>query len=121
LLARGPKPRIELWPEEGDSREEFMDRGVEDLTKYRHNVSQITEGHLFSGFDWLPANPRTIAKGGMPMTDMSKPTSSERKVRFEGRVLTDHELDAISGGQLSSMVSQVIKNFGEALKASGRS
>jgi len=54
------------------------------------------------------------------MTDMRKPTSSERKVRFEGRVLSNDELDAISGGQLSSMVSQVIKTFGEALKASGR-
>jgi bacteriocin-like protein len=53
------------------------------------------------------------------MIDTSKPTSSERKIRFESRVLTDDELDAISGG-LSSMVSQVIKTFGEAVKASGR-
>jgi bacteriocin-like protein len=53
------------------------------------------------------------------MTDMRKPTSSERKVRIEGRVLSNDELEAISGG-LSSMVSQVIKTFGEAVKASGR-
>ena len=52
------------------------------------------------------------------MTDMSKPTSSERKVRFESRVLTDDELDAISGG--SGMVSQVLKNFGEAAEAAAR-
>jgi hypothetical protein len=52
------------------------------------------------------------------MPDMSKPTSSERKVRFESRVLTDDELDAISGRL--SMVSQVIKSLGEAAKASGR-
>jgi bacteriocin-like protein len=54
------------------------------------------------------------------MTDMRKPTSSERKVRFEGRVLTDDELDAISGGQLSSMVSEVIKNFGGAVQTAAR-
>jgi len=53
------------------------------------------------------------------MKDMRKPTSSERKVRIEGRVLSNDELEAISGG-LSSMVSQVIKTFGEAVKASGR-
>jgi hypothetical protein len=51
------------------------------------------------------------------MKDTSKPTSSERKVRFEGRVLTDDELDTISAG---SMVSQVIKNFGAALQSTGR-
>jgi bacteriocin-like protein len=34
--------------------------------------------------------------------------------------LTDDELDAISGGQLSCMVSQVIKNFGGALQSAGR-
>jgi hypothetical protein len=52
------------------------------------------------------------------MTDMNKPTGSERKVRFEGRDLTDDELDAISGGW--SGVSEVMKNFGGALNTAAR-
>ncbi len=53
------------------------------------------------------------------MTDVRKPTNSERKVRFEGRVLTSDQLDAVSGG-LSSMVSEVLKNFGSAVNTSAR-
>ncbi|MGY8685395.1 hypothetical protein Q2941_47900 [Bradyrhizobium sp. UFLA05-153] len=53
------------------------------------------------------------------MTDIRKPTSSERKVRFEGRVLSNDELEAVSGG-LGSAVSEVLKNFGGALNTSAR-
>ena len=58
------------------------------------------------------------------MTQMSKPISLELNV-LQDRDLKDDELDAISGGDvkaesqiqqtLSTMVSDVIKNFGGAM------
>ena len=63
------------------------------------------------------------------MTQMSKPISLELNV-LQDRDLKDDELDAISGGDvkaesqiqqtLSSMVSDVIKNFGGAMQAAAR-
>jgi hypothetical protein len=63
------------------------------------------------------------------MTQMSKPISLELNV-LQDRDLKDDELDAISGGDvkaesqiqqtLSTMVSDVIKNFGGAMQAAAR-
>ena len=63
------------------------------------------------------------------MTQMSKPISLALNV-LQGRALKDAELDAVSGGDLkaesqvqqalSSMVSDVIKNFGGAMQAAAR-
>jgi hypothetical protein len=63
------------------------------------------------------------------MTQISKPISQELNVS-QGRALKDDELDAVSGGDfkaesqvqqvLSSMVSDVIKNFGGAMQPAAR-
>jgi len=63
------------------------------------------------------------------MTQMSKPISLELNV-LQDRDLKDDELDAISGGDVkaesqiqqtvSTMVSDVIKNFGGAMQAAAR-
>ena len=63
------------------------------------------------------------------MTQMSKPIGLELNV-LQGRALKDAELDAVSGGDLkaesqvqqalSSMVNDVIKNFGGAMQSAAR-
>jgi hypothetical protein len=63
------------------------------------------------------------------MTQISKPISQELNV-LQRRALKDDELDAVSGGDfkaesqvqqaLSSMVNDVIKNFGGAMQTAAR-
>jgi hypothetical protein len=63
------------------------------------------------------------------MTQISKPIGQELNV-WQGRALKDDELDAVSGGDfkaesqvqqtLSSMVNDVIKNFGGAMQTAAR-
>jgi hypothetical protein len=55
------------------------------------------------------------------MQEKQKPNAADtdNNKKKDNTELSDKELGKVTGG-LSSMVSQVIKSFGEAVKASGR-
>jgi hypothetical protein len=55
----------------------------------------------------------------MGMTQTGKPLNPSQKA-LDVRILKDHELDAVSGGQLQSAFSNVIKSIGQGLETMAR-
>ncbi len=65
-----------------------------------------------------------VRKGYLAVINSEETTMTDRQTKQtqsnETAEMTDAQLDAVSGGTLSSMISEVMKNFGGALQTAAR-